>query len=137
MNQLVFSADETAARLPYGALAQEIELLLQDPSVQVPARLVSAQSDAQLRARVCGVPAEFAPHRENNVGAVYSWTMSRFIVRPSKYGRLWPPSVERASARWAGRVTLSISCHCNHLDLRGLFEGIVRTLKHTLLQAAS
>ena len=42
MNQLVLSAAETAARLPYGALAQEIELLLQDPSVQVPARLVQA-----------------------------------------------------------------------------------------------
>ena len=42
MNQLVLSAAETAARLPYGALAQEIGLLLQDPSVQVPARLVQA-----------------------------------------------------------------------------------------------
>ena len=42
MNQLVLSADETAARLHYGALAQEIGLLLQDPSVQVPERLIQA-----------------------------------------------------------------------------------------------
>ena len=42
MNQLVLSADETAARLPYSALAQEIGLLLQDPSVQVPERLIQA-----------------------------------------------------------------------------------------------
>ncbi len=42
MYQPVLSADETATRLPYGALAQEIALLLQDTSVQVPTRLVQA-----------------------------------------------------------------------------------------------
>jgi ornithine cyclodeaminase len=42
MNQPVFSALETAERLPYGALAREIAVLLQDPSVQVPPRLVQA-----------------------------------------------------------------------------------------------
>ncbi len=38
----VLSADATAARLPYGPLAQEITLLLKDPSVQVAPRLVQA-----------------------------------------------------------------------------------------------
>ena len=42
MKQPVFGADETASRLPYGAVAQEIGLLLQDKSVRVPARLVQA-----------------------------------------------------------------------------------------------
>ena len=42
MNQLVFSADQTTARLPYDALVREIALLLQDLSVHVPARLVQA-----------------------------------------------------------------------------------------------
>lgn len=39
MNQLL-SADETAARLPYVALAMQIGEVLADPSVQVPERLV-------------------------------------------------------------------------------------------------
>ena len=38
--QLVLTADETAERLPYAALVTEIELLLHDNTVQVPARLV-------------------------------------------------------------------------------------------------
>lgn len=42
MHHSIFSADETASRLPYGALAREIALLLEDPSVQVPPRLVQA-----------------------------------------------------------------------------------------------
>jgi len=42
MNQSILSASETASHLPYGALAQEIGLLLQDRSVQVPTRLVQA-----------------------------------------------------------------------------------------------
>ncbi len=38
----ICTAAETAARLPYAALADEIARLLQDPSVQVPPRLVQA-----------------------------------------------------------------------------------------------
>ena len=36
----LLNADDTAARLPYAALVREIELLLRDDAVQVPARLV-------------------------------------------------------------------------------------------------
>lgn len=36
----VLDSNQTAAALPWGALAAEIEKLLQDPAVQVPARLV-------------------------------------------------------------------------------------------------
>ena len=36
----LMNADDTAARLPYAALVREIELLLRDDAVQVPARLV-------------------------------------------------------------------------------------------------
>jgi ornithine cyclodeaminase len=38
----LLNADDTAARLPYLALAREIERLLHDDTVQVPARLVQA-----------------------------------------------------------------------------------------------
>lgn len=38
----LLSPADTAAALPYPALAREIEALLQDPSVQVPARIVQA-----------------------------------------------------------------------------------------------
>jgi ornithine cyclodeaminase len=38
----LLNADDTAARLPYVALAREIERLLHDDTVQVPARLVQA-----------------------------------------------------------------------------------------------
>ena len=37
---LLLNADETAALLPYAALAKEIEGLLHDDGVQVPPRLV-------------------------------------------------------------------------------------------------
>ena len=40
--QLVLTAGETAARLPYVELVKEIELLLHDITVQVPARLVQS-----------------------------------------------------------------------------------------------
>ncbi len=39
---ILFDADDTAALLPYAALAKEIESLLRDDDVQVPARLVQA-----------------------------------------------------------------------------------------------
>jgi ornithine cyclodeaminase/alanine dehydrogenase-like protein (mu-crystallin family) len=39
---MILNAQQTAQILPYAALAAEIALLLQDPSVQVPARLVQA-----------------------------------------------------------------------------------------------
>lgn len=42
MSTPLLNATETAARLPYPALAAEIERLLRDESVQVPARLVQA-----------------------------------------------------------------------------------------------
>lgn len=42
MTPSILNASETAARLPYGALARELALLLQDSSVQVPPRLVQA-----------------------------------------------------------------------------------------------
>ena len=38
----LFTATETAERLPYAALVQEIARLLHDPAVQVPPRLVQA-----------------------------------------------------------------------------------------------
>lgn len=41
-NPALLSPADTAAALPYPALAREIEALLQDPSVQVPARIVQA-----------------------------------------------------------------------------------------------
>ncbi|HSI53750.1 MAG TPA: delta(1)-pyrroline-2-carboxylate reductase family protein, partial [Ramlibacter sp.] len=37
---LLLDADQTAARLPYGALAREVRELLADPAVEVPERLV-------------------------------------------------------------------------------------------------
>lgn len=39
------NADQTAASLPWAALADEIEALLQDPSVHVPARIVLPTAD--------------------------------------------------------------------------------------------
>ena len=41
-NPALLSPADTAAALPYLALAREVEALLQDPSVQVPARIVQA-----------------------------------------------------------------------------------------------